>query len=73
MAVGGSPAGCAPSRRAGDSPQPAGTGPTSSSSRPADRPSPAPTRTAAGGVLLAFFSRAGENYYHGTQMQMIER
>jgi flavodoxin len=52
-------AGCASAR-------PAGSG--SPPSRPAGEP--APTPTAESGVLLAYFSRAGENYHYGGRRRL---
>jgi flavodoxin len=53
-AVGASVSGCT-------APRPAGTEPGPAASRPA---------TAAGTVLLAYFSRAGENYYNGGRRRL---
>lgn len=68
-AVGGGVAGCTSSPRAGNPPRPAGTGTVPSSSSPAEQPGSA-ARTGEAEVLLAYFSRAGENYYYGGRRRL---
>ncbi|WP_406157440.1 hypothetical protein OG298_07680 [Streptomyces sp. NBC_01005] len=47
------------------------TGCSPANDRPAaDRPGPAPGGTARGRVLLAYFSRPGENYYYGDRTDL---
>jgi flavodoxin len=53
-AVGGLASGCTASRRVGDEPRPATNEPTS----------------AGGTVVLAYFSRAGENYHYGGRRRL---
>jgi flavodoxin len=68
-AVGSGVAGCTSSPRAGGPARPAGSATAPSSSSPAEQPgSVAPT--GEGKVLLAYFSRAGENYYYGGRRRL---
>jgi flavodoxin len=46
-------------------PAPSGTPPTSGVTIPQSRATPEPTAASGRRVLLAYFSRAGENYYYG--------
>jgi flavodoxin len=64
VAMGGAVAACTSSRQAEDAGRPSTT-PAPSSTAATEASGASTTPTGAGGVLLAYFSRAGENYYYG--------
>jgi flavodoxin len=65
-AAAGGAAACTSARQLGDSSRPSGSAPAgaSSSTSPAGQPGSS-TRPGGRAVLLAYYSRAGENYYYG--------
>jgi len=69
--IGGTAAGCTSSGRTEDAPRTPANGSASTSPSTSGQPNSVTTRTTAGdGILLAYFSRAGENYHYGGRRRL---